>query len=582
MWWDASQIESTVTRQFVCSHLIPTEIERLDRPLGFGDGLTDGTYWEWIDEKAKRIFLILLDLGIPDQIFGIIDDSWDDTDLPIALDEVERLGLTANKDPRTVKKFYARQYHYLVRYIEKGDHVVYQDDEVVPAILADKRPGLTAGSNATDRVELPNNPDQIFSRRRIPIGDGPGMVPDEVLMIEINSTRNLQHEHVASYYASYTHQGAAYVIFSHTSELTVKSLLSTTPGPLKSLAKQDRRRMVMNWVHCLADTLCYIHRRGRSHGNIKPSTILLSANHHIFYASTSRLGAEASVAASEKSTFDRESYDYAAPEQWYRPSSMHRRATPTSSSWFTNSPDSNTFHINRGATEHTPSSAMHTPTPHLDPQAADIFSLGCVMLELLGLQLKRTSRSFASHRAAKHKSAGRGGAVLDSSFHKNLGQVESWMAGLAKDASKKDDAVFLGFAPLLHVVARMLSVLPHERPSALEVEQAMYKILREKCGISEPHCVHQYDAGFEFGFAGLSIDEKDDNFSIATKRHSNSPGSPRPGSRLSVHRRSFQDRDSQFTSSSGSAASLRTPRQRAPWQESLFHGGYSNYVMGTN
>ncbi|KAJ8129898.1 hypothetical protein O1611_g3732 [Lasiodiplodia mahajangana] len=84
MWWDTSLIETTVTRQFVCSHLIPEEVERLDQPLGFGDGLTDGTYWEWI-EKAKRIFLILADLGIPDQIFGIIDDSWDDNDLPIAL-----------------------------------------------------------------------------------------------------------------------------------------------------------------------------------------------------------------------------------------------------------------------------------------------------------------------------------------------------------------------------------------------------------------------------------------------------------------------------------------------------------------
>jgi hypothetical protein len=40
MWWDDDAIERAVTREFVCSRLIPQEIARLDQPLGFGD-LTD-------------------------------------------------------------------------------------------------------------------------------------------------------------------------------------------------------------------------------------------------------------------------------------------------------------------------------------------------------------------------------------------------------------------------------------------------------------------------------------------------------------------------------------------------------------
>ncbi len=132
MWWDADTIEKTVTRQFVCGHLLPEEIERLDKPLGFGDGLTDGTYWEWIEEKARRIFLILVDLGVPDQIFGVIDDSWDDEDLPIALDQVERLALTPAKNERSERKFYYRQFYYLLRPLRRGDQGVYQEDEVIP------------------------------------------------------------------------------------------------------------------------------------------------------------------------------------------------------------------------------------------------------------------------------------------------------------------------------------------------------------------------------------------------------------------------------------------------------------------
>ncbi|KAI1185648.1 protein kinase [Nemania serpens] len=567
MWWDASLIEATVTRQFVSSHLIPEEIERLDRPLGFGDGLTDGTYWDWI-EKAKRIFLILTDLGIPDQIFGIIDDSWDDDDLPIPLDQVGRLALTPGKDDRVAKKFYARQFHYIVHYIDKGKHVAYLEDDVVPVVV-DKRPGLASSNNTVDRIVLPNRPGEVFTRRRFSLGTGPGMMTHQSFMNEVHSAKALQSEHLASYYGSYTYHGSAYAIFTYTADFNLKSLLSTAPGPLKSLAKEDRRRLVMNWIHCLTDALCYIHKNGRSHGNIKPSTILFCSSNYVFYNNNmSRLCGEALMSASEKSVFDRESYDFAAPEQWYRPSATvhHRRATVGQRSASSTSSDSTTtFSISRGDTSMSAAlsaSLQHTaPNPLLDPQAADVFSLGCVILELLSLQLKRTHRAFAAHRAAKHKLAGRGGAVLDSSFHKNPGQVESWMAGLAKDAAaarkRKDDVVFRGIAPMLQVVARMLATPPQERPTAREVEAAMYRILTETCLVAEPHCVHQYgmvDAGLGMGIGmgnlRLNDDDNEDdddydynnNFTIATTTRrqagSTSTAASRPGSRISLHSRS--------------------------------------------
>lgn len=568
MWWDTSLIEATVTRQFVCSHLIPEEVERLDRPLGFGDGLTDGTYWEWI-EKAKRIFLILADLGIPDQIFGIIDDSWDDDDLPIALEQVVRLSLTPGRDDRLVKKFYARQFHYLVRYLDKGKHVVYQDDDLVPVVV-DKRPGL-ATNTTVDRVELPNKPGEGFLRRRFSIGTNPGSISMDNLLVEINSIKNLQSGHLASYYGSYVHQGCAFVLFTHSTEFNLKSLLSTTPGPWKSLAKQERRQLMMNWIHCLADTLCYIHRQRRSHGNIKPSTILFRSDNLIFYNSMSRLCGESALSASEKSVFDRESYDFAAPEQWYRPSVNSHRKTLLAQSSASTSSESTTFSISRGGSD-TSSALHHTPNPLLDPQAADIFSLGCVILELISFLMKRTTKAFASHRAAKHKLAGRGGAVPDSSFHKNLGQVESWMTALAKDAAKKDDVVFRGIGPVLHIVARMLSVLPSERPTAAEVEQVMYKILTEKCQILEPHCVHQYGE-LSLGLGNLTMNQQNGNFSIATRPS-------RPISALSGHRRSGSNIGRAGSSSESSSSGHHLLHTRPDWQPHP-HGGSPTYAVGT-
>ncbi|KAM7183752.1 protein kinase [Rhypophila sp. PSN 637] len=545
MWWTPDTIDKAVTRQFVCNHLLPQEIERLDKPLGFGDGLTDGTYWEWIDQKARRIFLILVDLGVPDQIFGVIDDSWDDEDLPIARDQVERLALTPSKDEKSEKKFYYRQFYYLLRPLKKNEHIVYQDNEAVPLDVLEKKQTLPTGNSGghVDRVVLPDQPGMVFCRRRIPLGPGggPEALSQEDLLYEINGIKHVQNEHLVSYWGSYTHLGYAYLLFTPATEYNLKSFLTTTPSSIKNMEKEERRRLVMNWILCLVDTLCYVHNRGLSHGNIKPSTVLFSHDNQVHFADFTRFNADVFAAMTDKTSFDKESYDYAAPEQWYRPTSgtlppspTHRRATMVS---FSTSPENPTqFSISRSLSDYgnNPMALMHAPTPQLNPQAADIFSLGCVILELLSFLLKKHGRPFAAYRAAKHKSPGRGGAVLDSSFHKNLGQVESWMTQLAKDASKKDnDQVFRGMSPMLHVVERMLALHPSERPAAHDVQTRMYQILRDACGISEPHCVHQY-GGWDFGIGSLKLNspttglstshssggENFDTMSIMTKRSS--------------------------------------------------------------
>jgi hypothetical protein len=51
----------------------------------------------------------------------------------------------------------------------------------------------------------------------------------------------------------------------------------------------------------------------------------------------------------------------------------------------------------------------------------------------------------------------------------------------------------------------MLSANPYDRPPAIEVQQRIYQIMTEVCGISEPHCVHQYSQDLETSFGGLQI-----------------------------------------------------------------------------
>lgn len=540
MWWDEQRIEETVTPQFVASKLRPDEQVRLEEPLGFGDGLTDDTYMEWIELKAKRIFLILVDLGVPDQIFGVIDDSWDDDDLPIPLDQVERLQLTYDKDEKLEKKFFLRQFYYLLRNIQKGEHVYYDDEEVVPLELAEKRPvgavtGLTHTSNV-DKVHLPGRPDDLFHRRRVPLGVTSGRMPTEEFLSGLEALRVVDHKHLTSLWASYIHQGYGYLLLTPVNDSTLKSFLAVTPQSIKILAKQDRRILLLNWLHCLADALAFLHKQGMAHSNIKPSNVMLDSENRIFLGdsgvfSTANLDGE-------KQGFDKEVYDYSAPEAGprlpapppislpvSRPLSRHGSTTrrPNGPSNFDYPPPSpNTPSTTFSTSTSPPRTSTGLLKTRHDPQKADIFSLGTIFLEVLTFFSKRASRNFASHRASKNKTPGRGGGLPDSSFHKNLGQVESWMDTLTKDAKKKEDKIFRGIPNIVNLCREMLKDSPDERPTAFAVQARLYKILNEQCGLghttrehgepsSKIHCesLEVQENTFNFDFQQLRLQSQE-------------------------------------------------------------------------
>lgn len=545
MWWDDDRIDATVTRSYVVSKLRPDEAARLDEPLGFGDGLTDDTYWEWIESKAKRIFLILVELGVPDQIFGVIDDSWDDDDLPVPLDQVERLQLTYDRDEKLEKKFFHRQFNYLLRHIQKGEHVVYEEDEVIPLEQADKRPvGAVAAAithSNSDKVHIPGKPDEVYIRRRIPLGPEAGRIPHEDFLSGIAAMKVIEHEHLTSLWASYIHQGNGFLLLSPVNDNTLKSYLTITPQSIKILAKQDRRMLQLNWLHCLADALAFLHKQGIAHRNIKPSNVMLDGDNQIFLGDTGIF--PASNLNGEKRSFDKESYDYSAPEQASKPiiptpilsatsrpsggrrplSLQYQAHGPGGSISLSSSTAStaatDTYSIHTTSTSSTTSNASHnssTPTsptnstPPPDPLPSDIYSLGTIYLEILSTLLKRTSRTFSSHRSAKNKTPGRGGGLPDASFHKNRAQVLTWITFLQKDASKKEDRLFRGIASLLALTTRMLADDPAERPGAREVREEVGRVLESVCGIENAkiHCGSERVAKaneWNFGFDELRL-----------------------------------------------------------------------------
>ncbi|KAJ4400407.1 hypothetical protein N0V85_005762 [Neurospora sp. IMI 360204] len=308
MFYTERTIARTVTLDFLVSHLTPQHHSRAN------------DYWKSIKLRARRIFLILLDLGVPSLVFSFLDEGWDDLQLPFSrerLAEVPLTGVFGARDEHLEKKFYERQWRYLPRDIKDGDCVEFGEEEVVPVEVASGSGGpdghgigirkssiqhvqqvvtghaagfgLGQGGSAgekpmavEDRVAVSDQPPgMVFTRRRIPLigskeqqsggqggaaGYAPMMTREDFLReIVAIKTLNLQNEHLARYFASYTHRGNGYMLFTPaTTEHTFKSILSSgnLPASVKHLEKGQQRRLVMNWIHCLVDTVCWLHTSG--------------------------------------------------------------------------------------------------------------------------------------------------------------------------------------------------------------------------------------------------------------------------------------------------------------------------------
>ncbi|CAI7630093.1 unnamed protein product [Penicillium bialowiezense] len=120
-----------------------------------------------------------------------------------------------------------------------------------------------------------------------------------------------------------------------------------------------------------------------------------------------------------------------------------------------------------------------SPTPGPPQSPADLFSLAAVTLDILTTLHKRTLQSFASHRSARNRSAGRGGGIADASFHlaRNAVQVQSWIALLEGDALKRcrrdrrSDSAFWAVPRILIAVRAMLDGEAGKRPLARRVRK---------------------------------------------------------------------------------------------------------------
>ncbi|KAF3261163.1 hypothetical protein TWF192_009095 [Orbilia oligospora] len=538
----SSSTRPRITKEFIedCLRKVPaTEplIPRLSQPVGFGDGLTETTYAEWIISRAQKLFLILVDLGIPEQIFWITDDSWGDDDLPISLESIPRLKLSRVVDPVLDRKFHKAQYNYLLRFLYNGAHIDFEEFETVPLDIIKNYSVLF--SQPVDQVRCPRNPDNLFTRKRFPLvdRDGNSLLPE--FMEEVESFRVVSHRHIVELWASYTFKGHGYLLLSPATDFTLRSFLHNPPAEFSKMAEDSRRFKLLDWMRCLSDGLAYLYDQEIPHGDIRPRSIVIDGKTGEIYFSD--VGSQRRLAfARTANANDNERYEYSAPELFLRvaqfsisqsPTGLHfdggrtgrRMANPahrdtlegkkkgsinvpptsadgteTSRRFSLQSDFAPSFTSSNQACRGTPMSGACSPLSFDAPSHAeshrtfttsqkgvstgavqvaewicrpaaksDVFSLGCIMLDMLTFHSQKKKLSnFPSARARHNRAAGsRGGGQPDSSFHANIPETNEWIKDLHKEATKRDDEVV---AAVLVLVSQMLSKDPEERPSPRE------------------------------------------------------------------------------------------------------------------
>ncbi|KAB2578004.1 Serine/threonine-protein kinase ppk33 [Lasiodiplodia theobromae] len=329
--------------------------------------------WALGNSKTALLFLMCDDIAA----WRRASFYWlEDTKLPFQEADLE--GIATNP-----KKVVENQWRVLTRELpQNGQHTDFNPRDIVPL----KQVGVFSHSGTekktVDKVRwMGDDNGRVFVRKCFTFERHAEKLG---LLSQIQKLKTLEHPNVAKILCSYS-QSATIGIVTMQAQITLEEYLrhpmaATRPG------------LLLTWINDLTQALAYIHSMDMMHQAIRPNKILLDGAKIVFSTfGISTDGVSISPRGSPRS------YSGAGP------------SLPTNNSM---RPLSEAAYIYAA-----PEVAARHGQGHRYRTSADIFSLGCVFLEMLTVAKGQTVSNLRGYRSQFSR---------DQSFHANLDRVTSW------------------------------------------------------------------------------------------------------------------------------------------------------------
>ncbi|EME43643.1 hypothetical protein DOTSEDRAFT_72865 [Dothistroma septosporum NZE10] len=263
-----------------------------------------------------------------------------------------------------------------------------------------------------DKVRLAsfNSPVEETYARKIVLRDRTNKSQRARYLKEIKIMQSLAHRNIARFEAAYCDRTAFNILMSPVADGDLRQFLN---DPEEFKTKQPH---LPQWFLSLANALAYMHSKNFRHKDIKPANILISDN---------------DVLLTDFGT---------------------------------------SLHLSKSTSTTTGSGAFLTPkysAPEVAAQEdrglpADIFSLGCVFVEMIAIVTMSSLDMFHSviGLADEFKENG-------SNYNQCIPQLQIWLRSLAETPLQAD------LAKAVRITERMVDSEPKERPSAADVAEAL-------------------------------------------------------------------------------------------------------------
>jgi serine/threonine protein kinase len=438
---DVTSMKALVTVPLI-KHILPSFIRRLEglppKNIRFVDTAKDRrgtTFADVLSENLPTILIILMGINQDQRIFELAEAGYTDESLPFREEDLSRI--FGPKAYGIRKKF------------EEAQVTWFRSDEILNPLVhhvfspSDPPPFTFHGSMGRGGEGLVTTVEyrkgEVYIRKQL-IGKDSSRIPTEVL----NMRKLGKSKHCTELITSYLYEGVISLILTPVGVCTLHEYLQKPAKFFLERAGRDRGLMMADWLLCMAEGLRHLHRNNMVHCDLKPLNVFLRKD------STVLLG------------------DFGVSRQFEEASEI------TGMRQFRNSE------------YRAPECLSHSGKAS---RSSDIFSLGCIYLDVLNILLggsmsrfreKRKLQGAAKGRFSNHIDMG-GTAVSAKAFAGREQQISTYFEKLFAEKQPKKEVL-----KLFELATEMMNADRSKRPDIMRVMHTAFDLI--SAGFGKPHC----------------------------------------------------------------------------------------------